>query len=449
VTRSRSPEGGSSAGQGSASASHGGAEPVRVEMKLPNGLRVSAVRMPHVRRSVIDIHTRIGSRFESSTDNGISHFLEHMLHRGTARYPSAHAQALAFETLGGALSAMTYVDHGALSLAAPPENLSELVRVLAEVLLEPIFSGLSVEKGIVREEILESLDEDGRSVDADHLLRALAFPNHPLGFPITGTLSTLESFDIPLLRRHHAARYVAEASVVTIAGPIDPEAMLAEVEHVFKALPHGAEPETVAPAAQTGLRFSHVKYTGSQASVRVGFRAPGELDADEPATELLLRVLDDGMATRLYERLCDERGLCYDVSASYEAYADAGLFDVAADAAPERAEDVLGEIFGVLRALRDDGPSQAELEKAKRRFAWQLAEQDDDPAALSSFYGLGELTGVARTPRERQALLEATTLSDVKRAAARLFSRESLNLLIVGPLSAKVRDRLERAARSF
>ena len=160
-----------------------GTEPARVEAKLANGLRVSAVRMPHVRRSVIDIHTRIGSRFESAADNGISHFLEHMLHRGTERYPSAHALAFAFETLGGALSAMTYVDHGALSLGAPPENLSELVRILAEVLLQPIFSGLDVEKGIVREEILESLDEDGRSVDADTLLRALAFPNHPLGFP--------------------------------------------------------------------------------------------------------------------------------------------------------------------------------------------------------------------------------------------------------------------------
>ena len=435
--------------RGSRSVAEGSAEPTRVEAKLPNGLRVSAVRMPHVRRSVIDIHTRIGSRFESATDNGISHFLEHMLHRGTARYPSAHALALAFESLGGALSAMTYVDHGALSLAAPPENLSELVRILAEVLLDPIFSGLDVEKGIVREEILESLDEDGRSVDADTLLRALAFPNHPLGFPITGSLSTLESFDIPLLQRHHTARYVAEGSVVTLAGPLDPEAALAQVAEVFETLPNGAEPATVAPAAQTGLRFSHVKYTGSQASVRVGFRAPGELDRDEPATELLLRVLDDGMATRLYERLCDVRGLCYDVSASYEAYADAGLFDIAADAAPERAEDVLSEIFGVLRALRDEGPSQAELDKAKRRFAWQLAEQDDDPAALSSFYGLGELTGVARTPRERQALLEATDLADVKRAAARLFTRDALNLLIVGPLSAKVRDRLERAARAF
>ena len=423
--------------------------PTRVETRLANGLRVSAVRMPHVRRSVIDVHTRTGSRFESPAENGISHFLEHMLHRGTARYPSAHAQALAFEALGGALSAMTYVDHGAISLSAPPENLSELLPILAEVLQRPIFTGLEVEKGIVREEILESLDEDGRSVDADHLLRALSFPDHPLGFPIVGTLATLDSFDVPLLHRQHLARYVAESCVVTIAGPIDPEATLSEVERAFASLPHGSEPVSVAPAAQNELRFSHVKYTGSQAAVRIGLCASSEHDPDEPATELLLRVLDDGMATRLYERLCDERGLCYDVSASYEAYADAGLFDVAAEAAPERVEEVVGEIFNVLHALRDQGPSPAELDKAKRRFAWQLAEQDDDPEALSSFYGLGELTGVARTPAERRSLLEATTLADVKRAAERLFAQRALNVLIVGPISAKVRDRLERAARAF
>jgi predicted Zn-dependent peptidase len=405
--------------------------------------------MPHVRSSVIDVHTRTGSRFESLEHNGISHFLEHMLHRGTARHPSAHALALAVEALGGALSAMTYVDHGALSLAGPPENLSELLRILAEVLLSPIFSGLSVEKGIVREEILESLDEDGRPVDADHLLRALAFPDHPLGFPITGSLATLERFDIPLLRAHHAARYVAEGSVLTVAGPLDPEAMLAELESAFAALPHGVPPLALAPAPQQGLHFSHVKYTGSQAALRVAFRAAGEHHPDEPATELLLRVLDDGMATRLYERLCDERGLCYDVSASYEAYADAGLFDIAADASPERAEAVLEEIFAVLRALRDEGPSEAELSKAKKRFAWQLAEQDDDPGALSSFYGLGELTGVARTPRARQELLEATSLQDVQRAAQRLFAQDSLNVLVVGPVTAKVRDRLQRAARAF
>jgi len=421
----------------------------RVEAKLANGLRVSAVRMPHVRRSVVDVHTRIGSRFEPLEQNGISHFLEHMLHRGTAAHPSAHALALAFESLGGALSAATYVDHGGISLAAPPENLEPLIGVLGDVLLAPIYSGLEVEKGIVREEILESLDEDGRSIEADTLLRALAFPNHPLGLPITGSLETLESFQIPALSAFHRAHYTAEGNVVTVAGPIEPDRILRQISEVFADLPHGKEPVAETPAAQTEARFSHVRYAGSQVSVRVGFRAPGEHHPDEPATELLLRTLDDGMATRLYERLCDERGLCYDVSASYEAYADSGLFDVAADSAPERAEEVLQEIFAVTRALRDQGPSESELEKAKKRFAWQLAEQDDDPAALAAFYGLGELTGIARTPSERLTQLEAITMTDVRRAAERLFARESLNVLIVGPLTAKVKTRLQRQALAF
>ena len=423
--------------------------PERVETKLENGLRVSVVRMPHVRRSVLDVHTLVGPRYETVSENGVSHFLEHMLHRGTPQHPSAHAQALAFEALGGAFSAATYVDHGAISLAAPPENFSALVGLTAEVLLEPIFSGLEVEKGIVREEILESLDEDGRSVEADSLLRALAFPDHPLGFPITGSLASLESFDVPLLRKHHAARYIAEGTVLTLAGPLDPEATLAEVARAFAAFPHGTPPRSSAPAPQTAGRFSHVRYPGSQASMRVGFRAPGERHPDEPATELLLRVLDDGMATRLYERLCDERGLCYDVSASYEAYDDAGLFDIAADTAPERAEEVLNEIFGLARALRDHGPTAAEIDKAKKRFAWQLAEQNDDPEALAGFYSLGELTGIARTPAERLAALQAVTLEQVRLAATRVFTREALNVLVVGPLAAKARDKLRRASEAF
>lgn len=424
-------------------------QPERVETTLENGLRVSVVRMPHVRRAVLDVHTLVGPRFEAPAENGISHFLEHMLHRGTPTHPSAHAQALAFESLGGAFSAATYVDHGAISLSAPLENFSELVGLVAEVLERPIFSGLEVEKGIVREEILESLDEDGRSVEADSLLRALAFPDHPLGFPITGSLATLESFGVPLLRQHHSARYVAEATVITLAGPLDPDASLKEVARAFGGFPRGVAPTSSPPAAQSAGRFSHVSYPGSQASLRVGFRAPGERHADEPATELLLRVLDDGMATRLYERLCDERGLCYDVSASYEAYDDAGLFDIAADTAPERAEEVLTEIFGLVRALREQGPTEAEVSKAKRRFAWQLAEQNDDPEALAGFYSLGELTGVARTPQARLAALEAVTTAQVRAAAERVFTRELLNVLVVGPLAAKVRDRLRRASEAL
>jgi predicted Zn-dependent peptidase len=423
--------------------------PARVTRKLASGLNLGAVHLPRARRAVLEAHVRVGSRFESQRENGISHFLEHMLHRGTPSHPSAHAQAYAFEELGAALSAATYADHGTLSVVVPPENLSAILPMLAEVLQRPVFSSLEIEKGIVREEILEGVDERGRSIDPDTLLRSLAFADHPLGFPIAGNLQTLERFDVPLLERHHRAHYVAGGTVITLAGPLEPEAALDQAEAAYAHIPAGEPPSSPPPAAQTEPRFEHVREPGSQTSVRIGFRAASEHDALEPATELLLRVLDDGMATRLYHALCDDRGLCYDVSANYEAYADAGLFELAADTAPERVPEVVTELFAIVRALRDSGPSELELDKAKRRFAWQLAENSDDPGALAAFYSLGELTGAARTPLSRLAELEAVSLSQVQRAAAELFTAEHANLVIVGRLGKAQSARIERSLRTL
>src|SRR6201999_1165482 len=130
--------------------------------------------------------------------------------------PSAHAQALAFERLGATLSAATYADHGVLSAAVPPANVEPVLELLAEVCRAPIFDASDVERGIVGEEILESLDAHGRRTAPDDLLREVVFPRHPLGFPITGSLKTLASFDRKALERCHLRHYTSD-SVVTVA----------------------------------------------------------------------------------------------------------------------------------------------------------------------------------------------------------------------------------------
>src|SRR5580704_3958445 len=154
---------------------------------LTNGLRVVVAPLPQLHRSHVALWARVGSRFERGEENGISHFLEHMIYRGTARVPSAHAVNLAFERLGGSLFASTQVDHGIFSLTLPPESLDEACRLFGEVLSEPAFLDIDIERGIVVEEILEDLDDEGRQVDADNLSRALIYKDHPLGFTITGT----------------------------------------------------------------------------------------------------------------------------------------------------------------------------------------------------------------------------------------------------------------------
>jgi predicted Zn-dependent peptidase len=424
-----------------------GRESALVRALLGQGVRASCLPMPAAHTVAVAVYVRAGPRFESASNAGISHFLEHMLHRGTRRHPSAYTQALAFEELGATLSAATYVDHGVLSVSVPPENYERVVELLAEVCLDPVFDNIELERGIVREELLEGLDAAGRHVDPENLLRAACFPDHGLGLPIIGTPETLSSFDEPALRAHHRGHYTTRM-VVTVAGKIDENRALSVVERVFRPEP-GIDPASTPPAEPRGPTLRYVSNRSSQTALRVGFRAPSERDTLEPATEILLRVLDDGMSTRLYHRLCDERGLCYDVSATYEAYGDAGLFDVSAETSHEQALEVMDEMFGIFRALRDEGASAAEVQKAQARYRWQLDEIIDVPSELTAFYGLGELTGVARTLEERAEQLSSVSVADVKRAAESLFVGRNLTVAAVGSLPRKARNELERRLKSL
>jgi predicted Zn-dependent peptidase len=422
-----------------------------VDRTLGNGLRVVLVPMPGVHRAVASLYLRVGSRFERAEDNGVSHFLEHMLFRGTASLASAHDQALAFERLGATLYAATHVDHGVMSVAVPPANLQPVLALLAEVTVAPRFTEIEVERGIVREEILEDLDDDGRDVDADNIARALMYDKHPLGFTITGGLDQLARFDEPLLRAHHARHYTGENAVLCVAGRLgDLDVLSRAIEARFAAMPRGARvPMVSAPDGQKKPRFSFVENTSSQTDLRVAFRALSERDAREPAVEMLMRVLDDGMSTRLYERICDRLGLCYDVSGMFECYEDDGVLDIAAGAAHERALVVTREIFALLRELAEHGPTDEEIQKARDRHLWSVEAMLDDAEAVSGFYGLAALAGIARTPMARHEELATVSREAVRAAAETVFRPDRLSVAAVGLLREADEKKLERAVRAF
>ncbi|KYF55165.1 hypothetical protein BE08_40700 [Sorangium cellulosum] len=420
------------------------------DVVLSNGLKVVLVPQPQVHRAVASLYLRVGSRFETQQNNGISHFLEHMVFRGTPTLPSAHAQALAFERLGGTLYAATHVDHGVMSISVPPTNLDPVLALLGEVATSPRFTAIEVERGIVREEILEDLDDEGRDIDADNNARALMYERHPLGFTITGGIDALDRFDEPMLRAHHARHYTAANAVLCVAGRFDPDACARVVERHFGAMPRGEQvPVTPPPNGQKKPRFRFIENQSSQTELRVAFRGVSERDAREPAVEMLLRVLDDGMSTRLYERICDRLGLCYDVSGMFEAYEDDGVVDIAAGVQHDRATVVIREIFALLRELAETGPREDELAKARDRHLWSVEAMQDDPEATAGFYGLSALADIARTPEARHEELARVTVEDVRNAARALFRPERLTVVAVGLLRASEEAKLEKAVRSF
>ncbi|MDX2053011.1 MAG: pitrilysin family protein [Polyangiaceae bacterium] len=411
--------------------------------RLGSGLTVHTIAMPNVHRMVLNAHLRIGPRFEAAKDNGLSHFLEHMLFRGTTTHPSAHLQALAYERLGGTLQGATYADHGTLSISFPPENFEPILQLLGETMLAPVFSAIEIERGIVREEILEGLDEDGQLVEAETLVRALSFQDHPLSYPIIGQRDHLDGFDEAALARHHRAHYTANNCVISVAGPLDAEAVTRGVENTFRALPQGAVPQSPPPPQQKGARARFVQHNSSQTALRLVFRAPQEHAPMEPACDMLLRILDDGMSTRLYHRICDSQGLCYDASAGYETYTDTGLVELGADASHERAPYVAEELLRLTEELRQAPPRDAELAKARARLRWQMDMLLDEPESCAEFFALGELSGRPDSPAVRLEQLLSVSAADIQAAAAHVFQGSGLSGVAVGMLTRKQQQAFE------
>jgi predicted Zn-dependent peptidase len=417
---------------------------------ITNGLRVVVVPQPWLHRAHVALWARVGSRFETREDNGISHFLEHMIYRGTRRVRSAHAVNLAFERLGGSLFASTQVDHGIFSLALPPESLDEACALFGEVLSQPAFLDIDIERGIVLEEILEDLDDEGRQVDADNLSRALIYGSHPLGFTITGGQAHVQTFDEAMLRRHHARHYTTGNAVLAFSGAVDEANALRIAERDFGGLARAGRIGTNAPQqVQKRARLQIVENVSSQTELRVCLRAFAETDALRPALEVLMRVVDDGMSTRLYHRLCDARGLCYDVSAGYDGYEDDGVVDVAAGVQHKRAALVTREILAMFEELAREGPTSEELDKARRRIAWDARALYDSAEETAAFYAGGLLLERPSTPESHMADLIRVQADEVRAAARHLARPERLNVVAVGLLEEGEDRRLEQAVEGW
>jgi len=415
------------------------------ETTLPNGLRVVVVPQSSLHRVAFGLYVGVGSRHETTENNGVSHFLEHMLYRGTARHPSAHAQNLAFERLGGSLSATTHADHTHLHVIAPPSSLAASMELLGEVVAAPRLGEIDVEKRIVREEILDDLDETGRQVDPDNVVRTVMFGEHPLGFPITGPLEALDRFEEPMLRAHLDRYWVASNSVLAIAGLCDVEEALGLAEEHFSFMKTGerAEASPWAPPAKT-VRRKHVASPGSQTDLRMSWVTPGERDALGPALELLLRVLDDGMSTRLYRRLADDGGMVYDCSALWEPFIEVGALDLAAAMSPTRLAEVAENCFSLVQELADKGPTEEEVDKAKRRHRWSVEAALDHADELEALAGGSVLFDRPRGMSAWSEKFDTLSASDLREAAAAVFRREAMHVVTIGTLTAAGRLALRK-----
>ena len=403
------------------------------------GLRVRLIPLPHLQSATVSVFLRVGSRYETTQTNGLSHFLEHMLYRGTETHRAAHELSLAIEQLGGTLDAATHVDFTSYDLTLPAETIAQGVGLLAEVLRQPLLTEMSIEKQIIREEILEDLNEDGQQIDIDNVSRRLLYPDHPLGFSIPGPLENLERFDTDALRRHHAAHYTAKNAVVCVAGAFDPIEIGEVIRTSFDGMAEGAMIEPARNGVErSATRFDYVHDHGSQTETRLSFHTPGVASPEAPTLLLLSRVLDDGLSTRVHQTICEERGLAYEAFAGNDSLEDCGVFDFGASVEHSKAPRLVETVLELIESLRRTPPSSDEVDKAKRRYLWDLRTVRDDPEDTVHFVGTSALFDLPERIDAVANQVAKVTPDDIRDVAERYLDPKRAYLTCVGVLDGPI-----------
>ncbi len=424
-------------------------EPTVARARLSNGLALFVAPQPHLSEASFGLFVRVGSRHETARTNGLSHFLEHMMFRGAGPLPTAYDVNLAVESMGGSMNGATQADATFFTLQLPPESVKDGLAIFGEMFRSPHFDAIEIEKKIVREEILEGIDEDGINIDVDDASRELIFVPHPLALKITGDADNVDTFTVADLNAHREAFYGAANMAFVAAGPVDPAVIVEAAEAAFGSLPTGVRAESAAPElAKTGAKYRFVDGSSTQTELRISFLAFGESDPRRMALEALIRVLDDGMSARLHRKLCDEKGLAYDLFANIELYDDAGVLDFGASVDHSSVLAILDEVLGLCDELKQTPVSDAELDKVKRRYAWDLRSMRDSASGMVEFLGFAALGGTSLSLDEKRAAMEAVTAEDIRSLARELFRPERLAFTAVGGLDDRERkavvDRLRR-----
>ncbi len=403
--------------------------------RLTNGLRLVTVEMPHLHCAEMACYVQVGGRDESADLAGVSHFLEHILFRGSLDYPGSFVLERAFEAIGGAVNAATDVESTCYHSRFHPLHLDEAARLFASLLTRPLFTDVDVERRIILEEALDDLNERGEDISPDNLTAGLLWPDHPLSLPTIGTTASIKAIGEADLRAHHGRYYTPVNTVVVAVGNVRREAALRAVEGAFGHWHGSGGPERQSPVVLPARapEVAWARDSDSQISLQLAFRAPGRGHADTLPLRVLRWILSWGGASRLMLRLREQLGLTYHVEAGLSMLADCGSFTIDLAVAPKNLERAVTEVLSVVARLCREPVPEEELQGVLRAYLFDLEFSQDHTEAMLSRYGWGELAGYLRTVEEDRRELMEVTAETIRRAARALFAPGNLKLAVVGP----------------
>ncbi|MEQ2009713.1 MAG: pitrilysin family protein [Limisphaerales bacterium] len=407
--------------------------------RLPNGLTIATVAMPHMASVSLGVWVGVGSRYETDAQGGASHFIEHLLFKGT-RHRSARQISEEVEGMGGYLNAYTSEDHTCFHAKARADRFPALLDVLMDMFLDSRFAPLDIvkERAVIKEERSSYRDQPQHLVQ--EMLNETLWPGHPMGRAIEGTPRSLDGLNRARLREFFQANYVAANTFIVAAGNITHAQVVKAIAPHARHLPAGPRPvcepmlePASAPVPTPQVRL-HTKAT-EQTQLALGIRTVSRHDERRFALRLLNALLGECMSSRLLQSLREDRGIAYDVHSSASFFADCGDLSIYAGVDDDKLEKVLRLIAAELRRLAAKAPSLGEVRRVRDYVIGQfdLALEGTEPHMTwlgEQLIGHGQLIPAALT-RER---LAAVTPAQIRAAARDFFRPERLNLALVSPL---------------
>jgi predicted Zn-dependent peptidase len=401
---------------------------------LPNGLRVLVAPMLHTRSVTVALFFGMGSRYERREEQGISHLVEHMLFKGTARYPTAQLISETIEGVGGILNAATDKELTVYWAKVASRHFDLAFDLLSDMVRQPLLETeeLTKEKKVVLEELGLAQDAPGEWVH--QLASELLWPDQPLGWEIAGTQETVNAQTRDTLVDYIKRGYGPQNAVLMVAGDADPDVVIRQARERLFA--EGTPPPTFETATEaTGQpRISSQARETEQAYLVLGGKGLSRADPDRYALRLANAILGDGMSSRLFLEVREKRGLTYDVHSFVSAFHDTGAVQVSAGVEPKQIPAAIEAILGEVDKMRQHPVPETELRKVKEYLKGRTVLSLEDSASVAQWYATQELlTSELLTPDEVIDRIEAVTVGDVQRVSQRVFNDDWLNLAVIAP----------------
>jgi predicted Zn-dependent peptidase len=410
--------------------------------RLKNGIPVIMVPQDGVASMTFMVFVKVGSRYEEQEINGASHFIEHLMFKGTKRRRTSLAITKELDRYGAEYNAFTSKDLTAYYVKMDATHTALAVDLLHDMLFSSRFDKQEIERerGVIVEEI--NMYEDNPASHMSDLLEQALFPNSSLGWNIAGPRETIRTISPEALKNYHKRYYIPSRLTLTLAGKIDKQAWDL-LENTFGSL---VEPKVPAdgsfapfekPETEVhALAFQQKKI--EQVQLGLAFYGLPHGHAQGPAMRLLGTILGGSMSSRLFMEVREKRGLCYSVSAGHYGFEDTGMFTVAAGLDRTRLPEALSAIWQELEKTKKTLVTLDELQRAKDHIRGKWTLSLEDSANQADWYGRQLIfQGKVTSPEERIKLVDAVTATDIRQLAKQIFDSRCMGVSVVGPYKSK------------